>query len=66
LGKTLDQDRPLRREVIALDVVVERFVRERHRRLLKNGRFVFVDAQDHIAVADGHELVQRVLIWSRL
>ncbi len=60
LGKELDEDRSLRRELVARREAVERLMRERNRVLLQQRGLVLLELEDQIAVADGDELVERV------
>ena len=60
LGKELDENRALGRELVARGEAVERLMRQRNRVLLEEGGLVLLEPENQIAVADGDEFVERV------
>ena len=60
LREDLDEDRALRRELVARRQRAERLLRQRHRVLLQHRRLVLVQPHHDVAVAHGDELVERV------
>ncbi len=60
LGEHLDQDGPLRRELVLGRHRAERLVRERDGVFLEDRGFFLAQLDDQIAVANGLELVERV------
>ena len=60
LREHLDQNRALRRVLVPLRHRLECFVRERDDVFLEDRRFILVQPDDEVAVADRLELVQRI------
>ncbi len=60
LGEHLDEDRPLRLELILLGERGERLLRQRHRELAHHRGLVGMQPHDDVALGDGLELVEGV------